>query len=85
MTVGYGNLSTSQATMHRSQNTRINDLPSSDEEWNRGGSGESKEDQVSSILGHGYSRVHEEGEEGQGQLRDDKGVDENDRSLCFSS
>ena len=45
MTVGYGNLSTSHATMHRSQNTRINDLPSSDEEWNRGGSGESKEDQ----------------------------------------
>lgn len=32
MTAGYGNLSTNRAAMQRSRNTRINDLPSSDEE-----------------------------------------------------
>ena len=32
MTAGYGNLSTNRAAMQRSRNTRINDLPSRDEE-----------------------------------------------------
>ena len=31
MTAGYGNLSTNRAALQRSRNTRINDLPSSDE------------------------------------------------------
>ena len=41
MTAGYGNLSTNRAALQRSRNTRINDLPSSDERSGIEGSQES--------------------------------------------